>query len=861
MKLINIVLILLLCNIQLYSQMKVGSNPKSISNNNVYFEIESTNNQKIIVTKDSAKMGLGVISPTNLLHIKAAQNPLRLEGLSKGDSTEGILTINDSGVIRKVSSINVGAAYEPWFNVATNRGATLNTQNIYQMGRVGIGNSSPSSPLVVQGVTGNGVLKLIAPSVAAGDNWWMGFGHGTTSTDANDRARIGVDILGGGFGRLFFTTGAAGSQTRAMFIDENQRVGIGTNSPSNKLHVLGNALFTPRSSNDGLGGEPVSVEIYGKSPSGTATQVGGIKMGWYNATGGIEVLRGGGSYGVGLAFNVSPDISGGTTFEAMRIMLNGNVGIGKTAPSEKLDVTGNIRFSGVLLPNNIAGTAGQFLMSSGASVSPVWTSLTATNTPNIYSTDGTLAGNRVVTQGANNLTFGSTTGNLIFNPSTSGRMGVGTTSPQAKLHINSELAATNTINADASVLRLSRPSTVNINWDNIAQFNLGSYAAATPNAETRLDLVLNNLENADSTFAKVMTWQANGNVGIGKTAPASILDIASTSGSITNTRYSASNTLGANLILQKSFNNTNLTNQAVPAGDIIGRIVWKSNTGAGFNSASSAEIRAEQVGIASATNNGSKIIFATSAENTTNFSDRMTITDAGNVGIGTTAPSGKLHVYFASGGDQPTWERTNSAGGSIGAFAGKYVLNNLTTASTSLVPNSFGVGFNFAYKSNTESEIFIGAIISKLSNYATNKGRMDFIVNGPTNGLDIAMTIDSNKNVGIGTTAPTSKLEVNGAATNTVAFNAAAATSIDFSASNIAITSATATAITLNNLKNGGAYTLIFTSTAATGTVAFSATGFTFVYVGTEARTSGKKHIYSLIVAGTEVYVTMGTQN
>ena len=610
---------------EMSSQLKVGSNTKQIGNNN-FFELESLLGNKVVITKDSAKMGLGVINPTNLLHIKAPQNPLRIEGLSKGDSTEGVLTVNDSGVVRKVSSLNLGAAYEPWFNVATNRGASLNTQNIYQMGRVGIGNSSPSSPLVVQGVTGNGVLKLIAPSVAAGDNWWMGFGHGTTSTDANDRARIGVDILGGGSGRLFFTTGATGSQTRAMFIDENQRVGIGTNSPSNKLHVVGNALFTPRSSNDGLGGEPVSVEIYGKSPSGTATQVGGIKMGWYNATGGIEVLRGGGAFGVGLAFNVSPDISGGTTFEAMRIMLNGNVGIAKTAPTEKLDVTGNIRFSGVLLPNNIAGTSGQFLMSSGSSVSPVWTSLTAANSPNIYTTNGTLAGNRVVTQEANNLTFSSTSGNFIYNPSTSGRMGVGTSSPQAKLHINSELAATNTINADASVLRLSRPSTTNVNWDNIAQFNLGSYAAATPNAETRLDLGLNNLENADSTFTKVMTWQANGNVGVG-------------------------------------------------------------------------------------------------------------------------------------------------------------------------------------------------------------------------------------------TTAPTSKLEVNGAATNTVAFNAAAATSIDFSASNIAISSATTTAITLNNLKNGGAYTLIFTSTAATGTVAFSASGFTFVYVGTEARTSGKKHIYSLIVAGTEVYVTMGTQN
>jgi hypothetical protein len=609
---------------EMSSQLKVGSNTKQIGNNN-FFELESLLGNKVVITKDSAKMGLGVINPTNLLHIKAPQNPLRIEGLSKGDSTEGVLTVNDSGVVRKVSSLNLGAAYEPWFNVATNRGASLNTQNIYQMGRVGIGNSSPSSPLVVQGVTGNGVLKLIAPSVAAGDNWWMGFGHGTTSTDANDRARIGVDILGGGSGRLFFTTGAAGSQTRAMFIDENQRVGIGTNSPSNKLHVVGNALFTPRSSNDGLGGEPVSVEIYGKSPSGTATQVGGIKMGWYNATGGIEVLRGGGAFGVGLAFNVSPDISGGTTFEAMRIMLNGNVGIAKTAPTEKLDVTGNIRFSGVLLPNNIAGTSGQFLMSSGSSVSPVWTSLTATNTPNIYTTNGTLAGNRVVTQEANNLTFSSTSGNFIYNPSTSGRMGVGTSSPQAKLHINSELAATNTINADASVLRLSRPSTTNVNWDNIAQFNLGSYAAATPNAETRLDLGLNNLENADSTFTKVMTWQANGNVGVG-------------------------------------------------------------------------------------------------------------------------------------------------------------------------------------------------------------------------------------------TTAPTSKLEVNGAATNNTSISTSNAT-IDFSLSNLAATTNTATSITLSNIKNGGAYTLAFTSTAASGVVTFTASGFTFVYIGTVARTAGKKHIYNFVVIGTEVFVTMGTEN
>jgi hypothetical protein len=622
----------------------------------------------------------------------------------------------------------LGAAYEPWFNVATNRGASLNTQNIYQMGRVGIGNSNPSSPLVVQGVTGNGVLKLIAPSVAAGDNWWMGFGHGTTSTDANDRARIGVDILGGGSGRLFFTTGATGSQTRAMFIDENQRVGIGTNSPSNKLHVVGNALFTPRSSNDGLGGEPVSVEIYGKSPSGTATQVGGIKMGWYNATGGIEVLRGGGSYGVGLAFNVSPDISGGTTFEAMRIMLNGNVGIAKTAPTEKLDVTGNIRFSGVLLPNNIAGTAGQFLMSSGSSVSPVWTSLTAANTPNIYTTNGTLAGNRVVTQEANNLTFSSTSGNFIYNPSTSGRMGVGTSSPQAKLHINSELAATNTINADASVLRLSRPSTTNVNWDNIAQFNLGSYAAATPNAETRLDLGLNNLENADSTFTKVMTWQANGNVGIGTTAPDRTLSI-------------------------------------VQAG------------------------------------NGTAFI--------SNLSPNL-------MRFESTVNSSSIGHFF----------KAKNAAGTVKEIV------------TGINPNSNANNGVFFIGLGTGDDL-LGFDLVNYNSYVS--------------------TLSGSK-FGVGTKSPTSKLEVNGAATNNTSINTSN-TTIDYSLSNLAATTNTASSITLSNIKNGGAYTLAFTSTAASGVVTFTASGFTFVYIGTVARTAGKKHIYNFVVIGTEVFVTMGTEN
>ena len=58
--------------------------------------------------------------------------------------------------------------------------------------------------------------------------------------------------------------------------------------------------------------------------------------------------------------------------EKMRMLSNGNVGIANTAPTEKLDVTGNVRFSNALMPNNNAGTTGQVLVSQGAGVAPVW---------------------------------------------------------------------------------------------------------------------------------------------------------------------------------------------------------------------------------------------------------------------------------------------------------------------------------------------------------------------------------------------------------------------------------------------------------------------------------------------------------
>ena len=53
---------------------------------------------------------------------------------------------------------------------------------------------------------------------------------------------------------------------------------------------------------------------------------------------------------------------------------NGFVGINKSNPSQPLDVTGNVQFSGALRPNGQAGGVGQFLMSTGA-FAPQWTTI------------------------------------------------------------------------------------------------------------------------------------------------------------------------------------------------------------------------------------------------------------------------------------------------------------------------------------------------------------------------------------------------------------------------------------------------------------------------------------------------------
>jgi hypothetical protein len=118
----------------------------------------------------------------------------------------------------------------------------------------------------------------------------------------------------------------------------------------------------------------------------------------------------------------------------------------------------------------------------------------------------------------------------------------------------------------------------------------------------------------------------------------------------------------------------------------------------------------------------------------------------------------------------------------------------------------------------------------------------------------------ANLRLGVGTNTPNATVEISGAAINSAPTIGTTST-IDFGTNNLAATSVISGTFTLNNLKNGGAYTLILTGTTNTATATFTATGFTFKYMGTVPMINGKSHIYSFIVVGSNVYVTMGIEN
>ncbi len=154
------------------------------------------------------------------------------------------------------------------------------------------------------------------------------------------------------------TFGSTGDSNLLKFETTNDRIGIGTSTPSQKLHVVGNELITGRFEVDNsadAGLQVVSRLQCGSSsnssfiqemisPVGTVLSVTG--GGWLSTAGNKLRLS---NTGADVYFETK-DAAGDFIFfmqasERMRILNTGNVGIGTATPTKKLDVIGTGVFS------------------------------------------------------------------------------------------------------------------------------------------------------------------------------------------------------------------------------------------------------------------------------------------------------------------------------------------------------------------------------------------------------------------------------------------------------------------------------------------------------------------------------------
>jgi hypothetical protein len=291
----------------------------------------ATNGTERLRIDSSGNVGIGTTSPDKLLDLESSINPtVRLSSSKNGSFTANEVmsslefhSADTSGVgagvrsaIRSLATDTFGSRTELTFSV-TGVSSDTEAMRIDSDGNVGIGTDNPSATLEVN----------------AGSFQAMKLRRGTSGTDANiitfaqgDGTSVG-HIGGVGSGGLQLRTGS-GNGTERMRIDSSGNVGIGTTSPVS------------------IGGHTGVLTIHGDN--GTA-----IVLKDNVSRKDIRLDDG----------NLSVRNSAGESH--LMVTDGGNVGIGTSSPSTKLDVNGSLKASGLTYPTS-DGTANQVMVTDGS---------------------------------------------------------------------------------------------------------------------------------------------------------------------------------------------------------------------------------------------------------------------------------------------------------------------------------------------------------------------------------------------------------------------------------------------------------------------------------------------------------------
>lgn len=364
-----------------------------------------------------------------------------------------------------------------------------------------------------------------------------------------------------------------------------------------------------------------------------------------------------------------------------------------------------------------------------------------------HGTDGFLSGTDWDTFNGKISSQWTTYGGNIVDPS--GNVGIGTgTSPTHKVSVVTS-KATNTAGVNV----------VQSDWNK----NRTTVAQATDTSTVNISMTdggkpMVNMVN--NTGGYVLTLDSLGRVGIGTSSPLSALHLYSSS---TPIFYLDANGVNPAMIFRRD-------GAAPTAGTVIGRVGATGNTGSGLLTTNKALIGLNADESWNATSNGTNMTFSTTTNGTTTLSERMRLDNAGNVGIGTSAPTAKVQI---AGKKSVPFAVSTDADGSLGDSTAIYIdakgqIGIGTTSPTKAM--------SFATGKHVQCDLYYldNGYLSKLALNLQNAGGVATMGNMATNANSAtaiyskgaeAIRIDAGQRVGIGTTSILNiaqKLDVNG---------------------------------------------------------------------------------------------------
>jgi hypothetical protein len=451
-----------------------------------------------------------------------------------------------------------------------------------------------------------------------------------------------------------------------VVIDSSGRLGIGTTSPTAKLHIIGNSSFPQVRINDDTGGGESGIRF--RSNNG----INGLHSDIFVQRTGNETGR----MGFRVPYNQ----------ERLTILHTGDVGIGTNSPATKLHVVQTSDDSGITISSSSFrpeisfvddATGDNFKIGHNRSTSDLYIEINNTPT-HAFSDDG--------------------------------KFGIGTTSPSEKLDVAGKVQADNAFIVQGIDTSNSQPSTDNAFLSGYGLIGNRSTFYIT-NGGGAVQIGRGTTHNASPTA----TFASNGNVGIGTTSPSGKLNIQQSSlntAALFIGRYNAEDSPIIQIGESTSFSGTSAYGEALIASRNRD-IVFSTGDFQSLSSVNTAALIIEK--------------------------------GEGNVGIGLTSPSYKLDV---SGNLRTT--STIDAGGSITASSSGFV--QLKADQTDSAAIRMGV-------SSGSSEGFIMTDTTGTF-HSSNSPVLKFLYNDGTTTEYARFTTTG---LGIGTTSPSAKLDVNGA--------------------------------------------------------------------------------------------------